>query len=204
MEKIEYLYARVSDPDQNEARQIEAFKDLPGELLLDKQSGRTLKFAERNNGGFILDQVKKGKVASLTVEAVDRLGRNTVDILTTIEFLKENGVLVVILNPSLQSLDKHGNDDPIFNLMVGFLSTLAQQFVEDQRRKQAAGIALAKDRGVYKGRKKGSKNKDYKCLVDKYPEVVECLKAEMSIRKTAQVTKRSKSTVENVKREMAA
>ena len=53
-------------------------------------------FSERDEGKKLTELVNDGKVSEVVVEELSRLGRNTIDTLTTLKFFGENGVNVVV------------------------------------------------------------------------------------------------------------
>ena len=82
-------YIRVSTKEQNEDRQLHpTYKNY-----MDKCSG-TIPFAKRIEGKKLLEDAKAGKVKHVVVNRIDRLGRNTKDILETIEVFKQLGVCI--------------------------------------------------------------------------------------------------------------
>src|SRR5690349_4720850 len=89
-------YGRVSSVDQNEARQIEALSGCD-KVFIDKASGKGI--ADRPQLQAALDYVREGD--TLRVPSMDRLARNTVDLLNTVEGLNERGVTVEFLKPNL-------------------------------------------------------------------------------------------------------
>ncbi|RKE04443.1 recombinase family protein [Marinifilum flexuosum] len=199
MEKKIFKYARISTSEQNEARQVEALKDYPGEMLIDKISGK-IPFAERPEGKKIIQSVNEKSIFELIVLDVDRLGRNTLDIMATLQLMKEHKICVTVHRYGLKSF-VDGKANPTFELISNIMSTLAQIEIERTKERQKEGIVQAKQRGAYKGRPKGSKNKDSSSLVEKYPNVAACLEANMSIDKTVAATGVSRSTVKRIRKE---
>ncbi|WP_372643442.1 recombinase family protein [Ancylomarina sp.] len=199
MEKRIYKYTRISTTEQNEARQVEALKNYNGKLLIDKISGKSA-FADRPEAKKIIDATEQKRVSDLIVLDVDRLGRNTLDIMQTLHFFKEQKVCVTIHRYGLKSF-VDGKANPTFELITNILSTLAQQEIDRTKERQKEGIAEAKKRGVYKGKPKGAKNKDSVSLVEKYPNVKACLDSRMSTDKTVAATGVSKSTVKRIRTE---
>ena len=194
-----YKYTRISTTEQNEARQVEALKNYNGKLLVDKISGK-IAFADRPEAKKIIDATEQKRVSDLIVLDVDRLGRNTLDIMQTLHFFKEQKVCVTIHRYGLKSF-VDGKANPTFELITNILSTLAQQEIDRTKERQKEGIAEAKKRGVYKGKPKGAKNKDSVSLVEKYPNVKACLESGMSTNKTVAATGVSKSTVKRIRTE---
>lgn len=130
---------------------------------------------------------------------VDRLGRSTLDIMATLEFMKQSKVCVTVHRYGLKSF-VDGKINPTIDLISNIMSTLSQIEIERTKERQKEGIAQAKQRGVYKGRVKGSKNKDSIDLVTKYPNVKACLDAKMSIDKTVAATGVSRSSVKRIRK----
>lgn len=138
-------YGRVSSVSQNEARQVEALSGCD-RVFVDKASGKST--ADRPQLKAALDYVREGDV--LRVPSMDRMARNTVDLLTLVKGLNERGVTVEFIKPNL-TFSGHG--DHIGQLMLTILGGIAEFERALIKERQAEGIALAKQRGVYKGRK---------------------------------------------------
>lgn len=71
-------------------------------VLLDRVSG-SVGFKERPKGKELSNLVEQGKVSELWVEEFSRLGRNTGDVIKTLEWLEEKEVNVIVRNLGLQS-----------------------------------------------------------------------------------------------------
>ncbi|RHW25341.1 recombinase family protein [Nocardioides immobilis] len=138
-------YGRVSSISQNEARQVESLAGCD-RLFIDKASGKNANRPELNAA---LDYVRQGD--TLRVPSMDRLARNTVDLLTLVKTLTERGVTVEFLKERLTfSGDRSDNIGQLMLTILGGIAEFERSLI---RERQAEGIALAKARGVYKGRK---------------------------------------------------
>lgn len=189
-------YIRISTANQNHERQLR--KAHEAELLfLDVCSG-SIPFKDREAGSELLAQVEEGGISYLTVHAIDRLGRNLIDILSTLKTLEEIGVIVKVDNLGLESL-VNGRPNSAFKLIISVLANISEMERETMLERQREGIALAKARGQYKGRLRGSKESDEDFL-SKYPEVVKYLKSGQSLRNTAKLSDVSLATVQKVKK----
>lgn len=193
---INARYIRISSSSQNEARQLA--KQHEGEkLFIDKVSGTT-QFNKRENALELMNAVERGEIKNLSVCSIDRLGRNTIDVLTTIEQLHKHNVTLKVDNLGLQSLI-NGKENPTFKLIVSVLANIAEMERATLRERQLEGIAEAKKRGVYKGREKGTfETRDE--VLNKYPEVVRYLRLNKSMRDIASRSKVSLGTVQKVKK----
>jgi DNA invertase Pin-like site-specific DNA recombinase len=189
-------YIRVSTSNQNEARQLS--RQHPDEkLFIDKISGTT-PFQKRDQAKVLLDEVQRGNVKFLAASSIDRLGRDTIDVLSTIQYLNEKGVTLRVDNLGLESLVA-GKENPTFKLIVSVLANIAEMERTTLRERQLEGIAEAKKKGVYKGRVKGSKETPEQILA-KYPDAVRYLKMGKSIRDVAGRCKMSIGTVQKVRK----
>ncbi|QUO26841.1 recombinase family protein [Burkholderia cenocepacia] len=137
-------YIRVSTVDQNTERQLEGV-DLD-KVFADKASGKD---TERPQLQAALDYLRDGD--TLMVHSMDRLARNTEDLLRMVRELTERGVTVQFVKDAMIfSADKR---NPQQELMMTMLAAFAQFERSLIRERQREGIAIAKANGVYKGRK---------------------------------------------------
>lgn len=91
------------------------------------------------------------------MEELDRLGRNAYLIKKELMWFKDHNIMVRILEiPStLTQVDENNRliMDMVANILIEVYTTIAQQELEKRAKRQAEGIAIAKSKGVYKGRK---------------------------------------------------
>lgn len=140
-------YVRVSSLDQNPDRQIEDLKAQQVEkIFMEKISGKNTDRPELQK---MLSFIREGD--TLIVHSLDRLARNLADLLTMVQELTDRGVSVVFMNERL-SFDAGADASPASKLMLSMIGAFAEFERSMIRRRQAEGIALAKERGVYKGR----------------------------------------------------
>jgi DNA invertase Pin-like site-specific DNA recombinase len=136
-------YVRVSSIDQNEARQLDGIE--LDKTFTDKLTGKDTK---RPQLQACLEYVREGD--ELFVHSMDRLARNTEDLLRIVRNLKERGVKVQFLKEKLTFNDE---DNPYSDLQLTLMGAFAQFERAIIRERQREGIALAKKAGAYKGRK---------------------------------------------------
>jgi DNA invertase Pin-like site-specific DNA recombinase len=159
MAGIKIGIGRVSTKEQNEARQIEAFKQEGIEdryIFMDKCSGNAGNLDKREDYQRARAIVREGDTVYL--DALDRLGRNTEEIKREWRyFTEEVGCYMVVLNmPLLDTRPKDGPVDTsslIQNIVFEIFSWMAQKETEERKRRQREGIEIAKREGKYKGRK---------------------------------------------------
>ena len=188
-------YIRISTPDQNKERQL--VNEHPNEkIYIDVCSG-SIPFNQRPRGKELLKAVAASAIDMVSVHAIDRLGRNLLDILTTIETFTNAGVALKVDSLGMESMVK-GKVNPAFKLIISVMANIAEMERETMLERQREGIALAKAKGNYKGRERGSKESKEDFLA-KYPEVVKHLKKGQSIRNTMKLAGVSLGTVQKVK-----
>ena len=146
-------YIRVSTVGQNSAGQKRAIKKwLEGngidagdvQWFADKQTGDSL---DRPEFEKLQSAIFNGEVKTVVVWKLDRLSRNLRDGINTLGGWCEKNLRVVSVT---QQLDFNG---PVGQLIAAVLFAVAEMETELRRERQAAGIAVAKERGAYKGRK---------------------------------------------------
>jgi DNA invertase Pin-like site-specific DNA recombinase len=140
-------YIRVSTEAQNTARQEEALSALNlDKVFTEKVSGKD---TDRPQLTAALAHLREGD--TFVIYSMDRLSRSLNDLITTVKALTAKGVKVQFLK---ESLTFTGEDNPMANLMLGVMGSLAEWERSVIRERQLAGIAIAKASGAYKGRKK--------------------------------------------------
>ena len=155
MESRTYYYARVSSKEQNLDRQIDAFKVLGAterDIITDKESGK-----DTNREGYrALKNTILRKGDTLVVKSLDRLSRNKSDIKNELQYFKGNGIRVKIIDlPTTMMELPQGNEwvfDMVNNILIEVLGTIAEQERETIRKRQAEGIASARQKGKKLGR----------------------------------------------------
>lgn len=151
---MKILYCRVSTLDQKTDRQKVDEKEYAS-VVEDKCSG-SVPFFERDGGKEILKLINKGAISSLSVWTIDRLGRDLRDIINTIHFFTENKIAIRFISQGLVTLDEKGKENPISKMMISILGIVGEMERNQIRERQLEGIKIAKIKGIYKGRAKGS------------------------------------------------
>lgn len=151
---MNYGYARVSSKEQNLDRQLLALKDFGIAdkcIYVDRKSGKNF---DRPGYKRVVRRLKPHDV--LVIGSIDRLGRNYDEILTQWRHItKEKAADIVVLDMPLLDTRQKGKDLTgtfIADLVLQILSYVAQTEREYIRKRQAEGIAAAKQRGVKFGR----------------------------------------------------
>ncbi len=137
-------YIRVSTLDQNPDRQLEGVQ--VSKVFIDKASGKD---TQRPQLEALLSYVREGD--TLVVHSMDRLARNLDDLRRMVQQLTGRGVRIEFVK---EALTFTGEDSPMANLLLSVMGAFAEFERALIRERQREGISLAKQRGVYRGRKK--------------------------------------------------
>ena len=137
-------YVRVSSFDQNPERQLEAVQ--VDRVFTDKASGKDIR---RPQLDMLLAFVRDGD--TMVVHSMDRLARNLDDLRRLVQKLTKRGVRIEFVK---EGLTFTGEDSPMANLMLSVMGAFAEFERALIRERQREGIALAKQRGAYRGRKR--------------------------------------------------
>lgn len=185
-------YIRVSTLEQNTERQ----EDSSIKCYIDMCSG-SIAFKDRTEASKL---VANDEVTEVVVHSIDRLGRNTIDIMQTIQDFTSRGINVISVKEGLNTI-VDGKENPVAKLMIGILGTLAEFELTRIKERQAEGIAKAKDRGSYVGRASGS-NETIDTFTSKKSTqaILKYLKQGESISRTAKLSSTSTGSVKKVKR----
>lgn len=155
METRTYYYARVSSKEQNLDRQIAAFKALGADdrdIITDKESGKDF----NRTGYTALKNAMLRKGDTLVIKSLDRLSRNKSDIKNELQFFKDNGIRLKVIDLPTTMMDLPTGQEWVFemvnNILIEVLGTIAEQERATIRKRQAEGIEAAKQNGKKLGR----------------------------------------------------
>jgi len=175
-------YVRVSTVDQNTDRQLDGI-DL-AKVFTDHASGKDTKRPALDE---CLGYLREGD--TLVVHSMDRLARNLEDLRRIVRDLTGKGVRVQFVK---ESLTFTGEDSAMSTLLLSMLGAVAEFERSMILERQREGIAIAKAKGVYKGRKPA-------LSVTKVAEVAQRLAAGESATKLAKEFGVSRATVYNTR-----
>ena len=154
---MKVFYSRIStDEGQTHKRQLQDLKGFDY-VFCDVISGSVPLF-DRGKGSEIKKLMDEGKLTHLEVHSIDRLGRNTIDLLTNWKLFTENNVTVVCRNPNIRNFDDNGNPDKFSELLLSILTVMYSFERDTIRQRQLEGITLKRmtNPEVYIGRRVGT------------------------------------------------
>lgn len=162
-------YARVSSKDQNEERQLVAFKEYgidERDIYIDKQSGKDF---DRKQYNILKNILRENDL--LVIKSIDRLGRNYQMIMNEWQDITKN-IKADIVVIDMPLLDTRNNKDLlgtfISDLVLQILSYVAEQERTFIKQRQKEGITNALNNGIKFGRPKIEKPKDFDIVVNRW------------------------------------
>ncbi len=136
-------YIRVSSIDQNPERQLEGM--TLDKVFTDKASAKDVNRPQLTE---LLSFVREGD--TIVVHSMDRLARNLEDLRRLVQTQTHRGIRIEFVK---EGLSFSGDDSPMATLLLSVMGAFAEFERALLKERQREGIALAKKRGVYRGRK---------------------------------------------------
>ena len=186
MKNMKVKYNRVSTLQQTGDR-FATDNDKYNLTLLDKVSG-SIPFSARPKGQEIVKMVEDGTISDLVVEELSRMGRNTGDVIKTLEWLEEHEVNVHVRNIGLQSR-ANGKKNPVWKMITSVMSSLYEMELENIKERTMMGRAIYVQRGGRLGRPEGSMESEHKFIEkEKSQEIIKYLNKKRTIREISKIT----------------
>jgi DNA invertase Pin-like site-specific DNA recombinase len=199
------IYSRVSTFAQDYKRQTEELLEFSKQMnyeVLDifeeKISGAKTN-EERPELMKMINFIKKNKIEKVLCWELSRLGRNTLEVLKTIQLFNENSISLYIKNYSIETLNEKGEINPLSNFLVQILTSLSEMEKSQIRQRIKSGYDSFRKNGGKVGRKDGFR-KNEETLLTEHKDIVKLLKQGYSVRKTMKLTDKSSGTVQKIKK----
>ena len=199
------IYARVSTNSQDYKRQTEELLEFS-----QTQNYEVIKiFEEKISGGKsneerpqlmkMIDFIKSNKIDKVLCWELSRLGRNTIEVLKTIQLLNENCISLYIKNHNIETLNEKCEINPMSQFLIQILTSVSEMEKIQIRQRIKSGYDSFRKNGGKVGRKEGFK-KDSETLLNEHKDIVKLLKQGYSVRKTMKLTDKSSGTVQKVRK----
>ena len=199
------IYARVSTNSQDYKRQTEELLEFS-----QTQNYEVVKiFEEKISGGKtneerpqlmkMIDFIKSNKINKVLCWELSRIGRNTIEVLKTIQLLNENCISLYIKNHNIETLNDKCEINPMSQFLIQILTSVSEMEKTQIRQRIKSGYDSFRKNGGKVGRKEGFK-KDNNTLLTEHKDIVRLLKQGMSVRKTMKLTDKSSGTVQKIKK----
>lgn len=199
MEQV-VLFCRVSTMIQDYDRQVKDLTLLANthnwkiqEIFTEKISGAK-KNDERTELSNLLAYVRAHNINKVLVTELSRLGRDTLQVLSTIELLNDAGVSLYIMNYNIETLDINGKVNPMSQFLITILAEVARMERKTIKERMDSGYKNYRQSNGKVGRKVGYRKTDEQFKLD-YKDVIRLLKKGVSLRDISKATNTSVNTI---------
>lgn len=195
---MKVIYNRVSTFLQTGNR-FKADTDYYDMTLLDKVSG-SVSFMDRAEAKKLVQHVEEGKINELVTEEFSRLGRNTGDVISTLDWLDSHKVNVKIRNLGVESRP-NGKKNPVWKILSATMSSLYEMELENIKERTHTGRLIYLQKGGVLRRPKNTTESNSTFLSKpKSKKIIHYLEMGLSIREVAKQVNASPKTIMKVKR----
>ena len=205
MKKV-VLFCRVSSTNdrQNYERQINDLTQFAtthnyqvAGIFAEKVSG-SKKNVERKELTNMIGFVNDNCIDKVLVTELSRLGRDTLQVLQTIEVLNQNKISLYIQNYNIETLTPEKEINPMSQFLVTILAEVARMERKTIESRLSSGYQNFRNNGGVVGRKSGFR-KTAEAMKDEYAEELKMLKRGYSYQHISQITKTNKNTLTKLK-----
>ena len=199
------IFARVSSTNERQdyQRQVNDLTEYAvkngmkiQKVFAEKISGAR-KNQERKELMSMVEYIRENRVDKVLVTELSRLGRDTLQILQTLDILNEHRISLYIQNYNIDTLTSKGEVNPMSQFLITILAEIAKMERKTIQERMQSGYLNYRAMGGKVGRKEGYR-KDEEKLLAEYVEEVKLLK-NYSLRNVAKITGRSVSTIQKIK-----
>ncbi len=200
------IYARVSSTNgtQDYTRQVNDLTELVArmnwsveEVFAEKISGAK-KNCDRKALSDMITFVQSHKIDKVLITELSRLGRDTLQVLETLEILNGERISVYIQNYNIETLNEDKTVNPMSQFLITILAEVARMERKTIRERVASGYKNYREAGGKVGRKQGY-IKSVEIMREQYAKETQLLKKGYSLRNIAAITSTSINTLRKIK-----
>lgn len=197
------IWSRVSTTIQDNTRQIEELTNYCNSMNynLIKVFQEVISGAKKNEERVVLMEmikyVKDNNIDKVLCWELSRLGRNTIEVLKTIELFNENKISLYIKNYNIETLSDNNEVNPLSQFMIQILSSVSSMERTQIRQRIKSGYEIFRTNGGKVGRKEGFKKSDEKVL-EEHKDILKLLKQNYSVRNIMKLTGKSNGTIQKI------
>lgn len=198
------IYSRVSTITQDYKRQTEELIDFSKKMdfevvnVFEEKISGGLKNEDRPQLMEMVNFIKLNKIDKVLCWELSRLGRNTIEVLKTIQMLNENCISLFIKNYNIETLNEKCEVNPLSQFMIQILTSVSEMEKTQIRQRIMSGYDNFIKNGGKVGRKEGFK-KNTEMLLAEHKDIVKLLKQGYSVRKVMKLTDKSNGTIQKIK-----
>ena len=194
------IFARVSTSIQDYDRQVNELTALAQRnswnieaVFCEKVSGAK-KNTERKELSRMVEYVQAHNIDKVAVLSLDRLGRDTLQVLEVIEQFNRLGISLYIQNYGIETLTANGEVNPMSQFLITILAEVARMERKQIRERVESGYKNYRANGGKVGRKEGYRKPD-EAMRDQYAEEIRLLRKGISLRNISKITGTSVNTI---------
>ena len=202
------IYTRVSTSVQDYQRQIDELQQFASshgwnvlQVFSEKVSGAK-KNEERQELQSLMSYISTHNVEKVLVWELSRLGRNTLEVLKTIEEFNTLGISLFIKNYNIETLNEDGKPNVMSQFLVTILAEVARMERASIKERMDSGLKKYISNGGQVGRKVGYRKNNEK-VQEEYSDVIKLLRKGISIRNVSKLTGHSVNTILKCKKQIA-
>lgn len=202
------IYTRVSTSVQDYQRQIDELQQFASsrgwnvlQVFSEKVSGAK-KNEERQELQSLMSYISTHNVEKVLVWELSRLGRNTLEVLKTIEEFNTLGISLFIKNYNIETLNEDGKPNVMSQFLVTILAEVASMERASIKERMDSGLKKYISNGGQVGRKVGYRKNNEK-VQEEYSDVIKLLRKGISIRNVSKLTGHSVNTILKCKKQIA-
>jgi DNA invertase Pin-like site-specific DNA recombinase len=199
------IASRVSTSIQDNRRQVEELKDFSKRMnynvvnVFEEIISGAKKNEERPELMKMIQFIQQNKVDKVLCWELSRLGRNTIEVLKTIQMFNENKISLYIKNYNIETLTENKEINPLSQFMIQILTSVSEMERTQIRQRVKSGYEVFRSNGGKVGRKEGFRKSD-ELILDEHKDVVKLLKQGISVRNIMKITSKSSGTIQKVKK----
>ncbi len=206
MEKI-VLFCRVSSTSDrqhyerqiNDLTQLAKLRNYKIEAVFAEKVSGAKKNSERPELMKMIEFVNHNPISKICVTELSRLGRDTLQILQTIEILNQNKISLFIQNYNIETLTPEKEINPMSQFMVTLLAEIARMERRNTQSRLESGYRNFRANSGRVGRKIGYRKSTEK-MHEEYAEEIKMLKKGYSYQHISQITRTNKNTLTKLKK----
>jgi DNA invertase Pin-like site-specific DNA recombinase len=200
------IFSRVSSQIQDYQRQTNELNDYATKMgyevigVFEEKISGAKKNEERPALTEMMKFIKAKKVNKVLTWELSRIGRDTIQVLQTIQMLNESGISLYIKNFNIETLDEQGKQNVLSSFLIQILSSVYEMERTQIRTRISSGYDNFRKAGGKVGRKDGYK-KPNEQFINENRDVFKLIRAnqkdkKFSIRQIMALTNKSSSTVQ--------
>ena len=199
------ILSRVSTNTQDNQRQVIELTEYSNKMgwgvvkVFEEKISGVKKNEEREVLTELISFVKNNNINKVLCWELSRLGRNSLEVLKTIEILNQNNISLYIHNYKIETLNEDGKTNPMTNFLIQVLTSVSEMERITIRQRIKSGYDVYRSKGGKVGRTQGFR-KSEQTILSENKDVVKLLKQGFSVRKVMKLTDRSSGLVQKIKK----